>query len=52
MQVQDVVLTSGVSAGKTKKTIFLTMITTYGIKANEHSTGYVQAEVRMKDLFV
>ena len=36
---------------KTKKTIFPTMITTYGVKSNEHSIGRVQAEVVMGDLF-
>ena len=36
---------------RTKKTIFTTMITTYGVKENEYSTGKVQAEVVMKDLF-
>jgi AAA+ ATPase superfamily predicted ATPase len=36
---------------KTKKTIFTTMITTYGVKANEHSIAKVQAEVIMDDLF-
>ncbi|MES1219265.1 MAG: ATP-binding protein [Bacteroidota bacterium] len=35
---------------KTKKTLFLTMITTYGIKKNEYSTSRVQAEVTIKDL--
>ena len=36
---------------KTKKTIFPTMITTYGLKSNEHSIGRVQAQVVMEDLF-
>ena len=36
---------------KTKKTIFPTMVTTYGVKANEHSLGRVQAEIVMGDLF-
>jgi uncharacterized protein len=36
---------------KTKKTIFITMITTYGVKTNEHATAMVQAEVVMADLF-
>lgn len=37
---------------KTRKTIFPTLITTYGIKQNDHYTGRVQAEVTMEDLFV
>lgn len=36
---------------KTKKTIFPTLITTYGVKKNDHYTGRVQAEVTMEDLF-
>ena len=36
---------------KTKKTIFPTMITTYGTRKNDHYTGRVQAEVKMEDLF-
>jgi uncharacterized protein len=36
---------------KTKKTVFPTLITTYGVKPNEHSIGRVQAEVLMSDLF-
>jgi AAA+ ATPase superfamily predicted ATPase len=36
---------------KTKKTIFITLITTYGVKANDHATAIVQAEVVMGDLF-
>lgn len=36
---------------KTRKTIFPTLITTYGVKANEHSIGRVQAEIIMEDLF-
>lgn len=35
----------------TKKTIFPTLITTYGAKKNEHYLGRVQAEVLMEDLF-
>ncbi|MDR0415351.1 MAG: ATP-binding protein [Prevotellaceae bacterium] len=35
---------------KTRKTIHLTMITTYGIKRNEYS-GLVHSEVKMDDLF-
>jgi len=36
---------------QTKKTIFPTMITTFGVKPNEHSIGRVQAVVVMGDLF-
>lgn len=36
---------------KTQKSIFLTFVTTYGLKQNEYS-GMVQNEVRMKDLFL
>jgi AAA+ ATPase superfamily predicted ATPase len=36
---------------KTKKTLFLTMITTYGIKKNDYFTSVVQNEVRMDALF-
>jgi uncharacterized protein len=36
---------------KTKKTIFPTMITTYGTRKNEHYTGRILGEVAMGDLF-
>ncbi|MEP7143042.1 MAG: ATP-binding protein [Ferruginibacter sp.] len=36
---------------KTKKTLFLTMITTFGVKENIHSTGLVQKEIMMEELF-
>jgi uncharacterized protein len=36
---------------KTKKTLFPTLITTYGVLKNDHYTGLIQAEVLMKDLF-
>ncbi|NQX42879.1 hypothetical protein SAMN05421820_113131 [Pedobacter steynii] len=36
---------------KTKKTLFLTMVTTYGTKDNIYKTGLVQNEVLMEDLF-
>jgi predicted AAA+ superfamily ATPase len=36
---------------KTRKTIFPTLITTYGTKKNDHYVGRVQAEVVMADLF-
>ena len=35
----------------TKKTLFLTMVTTYGIKKNIYSTGLVQNEITMDALF-
>lgn len=36
---------------KTKKTTFVTMITTYGVKKNEYSDRLIQGEVIMEDLF-
>jgi uncharacterized protein len=38
-------------ATKTKKSVFLTMITTYGIEKNKHSTSIIQNEITMNDLF-
>lgn len=38
--------------GKTKKTLFLAMVTTYGIKNNVHAIGLVQHQVTMDDLFL
>jgi hypothetical protein len=35
---------------KTRKTIHLTMVTTYGVKRNEYS-GQIQSEIKMDDLF-
>lgn len=35
----------------TKKSLFLTMITTYGVRKNEYYLGRIQAEVLMEDLF-
>lgn len=37
---------------KTRKSVFLTMITTYGIKQNINSTGLFQNEMKMDDLFI
>ena len=34
-----------------KKTLFPTMITTYGTRKNEYYLGRIQAEVLMEDLF-
>jgi AAA+ ATPase superfamily predicted ATPase len=39
------------SQTKTRKTIFPTMITTYGVLKNNHYSGLIQAEVMMEDLF-
>lgn len=36
---------------RTKKTIVLTMVTTYGVRKNEYYTGRVLREVTMEDLF-
>ncbi len=35
----------------TRKTVFLTMITTYGLNQNMYSTGLIQNELKMDDLF-
>jgi predicted AAA+ superfamily ATPase len=40
------------SHSKTRKTIFPTMITPYGILKNDYYTNLVQAEVLMSDLFI
>ena len=36
---------------KTRKSVFLTMITTFGIKQNIHSLGLIQNSITMNDLF-
>jgi uncharacterized protein len=36
---------------KTRKAVFLTMITTYGLVKNEYSGSIVQNEINMDDLF-
>ncbi len=36
----------------TRKSVFLTMLTTYGVKQNINSIGLFQNEVKMKDLFI
>lgn len=36
---------------KTNKTLFLTMITTYGVKHNDYHVGLVQSELTMEALF-
>jgi uncharacterized protein len=37
---------------RTKKTLFPTMITTYGVRKNEQFIGRIQGEVVMQDLFI
>lgn len=39
------------TASKTKKAVFLTMITTYGLEKNAYAAALVQNEVTMEDLF-
>ena len=36
---------------KSNKTIFPTIITTFGLQANEHSIGFIQQEITLEDLF-
>lgn len=36
---------------KTRKSIFLTMVTTFGVKQNEYASSMLQNEVKMDDLF-
>ena len=36
---------------KTKKSIFLTMITAYGLQKNEHSNAWVQNSIALNELF-
>ena len=36
---------------KTKKSLFLTMISTYGVVKNEHSIGFLQQEITIESLF-
>ncbi len=36
---------------KTKKLIFLTLVTTFGLKSNQHSIGLIDNVVTMEDLF-
>ena len=38
-------------ATKTKKWKMLTLITTFGLKQNEHSLGLVEADLTLDDLF-
>ncbi len=36
---------------KTRKSVFLTMVTTFGLEENVHSIGFVQNVVKLEDLF-
>ncbi len=36
---------------KTRKSVFLTLITTYGLQSNIHSVGLVQNDISMDELF-
>ncbi len=36
---------------KTRKSVFLTMITTYGVQQNSYYAGLVQNEIKMEELF-
>jgi hypothetical protein len=38
-------------SSKTHKTIFTTLVTTYGLKQNEYSAQYIDSVVLLKDLF-
>ncbi len=44
-------LSTFITETKTRKTVVLTMISTFGIKQNEHSLGLIQKELVMEDLF-
>jgi len=44
-------LTSFTKSTKTKKSVFVTFISTYGLKQNIHSTQYIQNELKMDILF-
>ncbi len=36
---------------QTRKTVFPTLITTFGLKENMHSLGFIQNTITMNDLF-
>jgi uncharacterized protein len=36
---------------KTRKSVFLTMVTTFGMEENGHSLGFAQNVITMNDLF-
>ena len=40
------------SATKTKKSLFVTFITTYGLASNKYSNQVVQSELKMDHLFI
>lgn len=40
------------SETKTNKNIFITFISTYGLKSNMYSTQYIQNELTLTDLFI
>jgi uncharacterized protein len=40
------------NATKTKKAVFLTMITNYGVERNQYANALVQSEITMDDLFI
>lgn len=44
-------VTSFRELSRTRKQVVLTMVTSFGLRANEHSIGLVQAEVEMQALF-
>jgi AAA+ ATPase superfamily predicted ATPase len=39
------------TVSKTRKSVFLTMITTFGLEQNVHSIGFVQNIIKLEDLF-
>ena len=39
------------SITKTRKQLFFTLVTTYGLKQNEHSIGLIEQAVTINDLF-
>ena len=41
-----------ISKTKTKKNVFVTFITSYGLKSNQYSRQYVQSELTMDALFI
>ncbi len=45
-------LNAFMASAKTKKSVFVTFITTYGLISNQYSRQYVQNEFRMDDLFI
>jgi len=39
------------SVTQTRKQLFLTMITTFGLMDNEHSIGFIDKSLTLEDLF-